>query len=640
MDAPVKILLVEDNPGDARLVSQMLSETPEARFAFEHAETLKAALAGLGKARPDIVLLDLSLPDTSGLQTFVRFHAATPGLPVIVLTGLDDQETALEAVQQGAQDYLVKGQLDHRLLARSIRYAIERQYNIDELHSRARELAERENRLATIVTTTADGIVVIDRDGVVRFVNPAAETILGRPASALQGGILGYPITSEAATEIDLLPNADPPRTAEMRVVEVQWDGRPAYLAALRDITQHKETLKELEESRKQQLHMKDLFLSHVSHELRSPLAVIHQFVSILLDGIPGDINSEQREYLGIVARNVGQLVAMIDDLLLASRCREDKVTISCRRMSIRAVIRELMEMFQTSMSQKGLNLLIDAAEDLPSVYADPIRVKEVLTNLLDNASKFTPASGTVRITACVDPGNHEFMLVAVADTGCGMKADELAKVFRPLYQAGGGMDHSRTGLGLGLFICRELVTRQGGDIWVESQPGEGTTFSFTLPVFFLEKLIAPILTDQNLGAGVLALVSVSVVPRLGRGSLENVNSAARRAISSCILVDKDVMLPPMSDSDHHGVISIVACADREGAEILARRIRDQLARVEIFKDSQVEVAVSFQLLDISKLSRGKSTEDAVRAVAGMLAEVAAENTDREGEPIWTGKEF
>jgi signal transduction histidine kinase len=638
MEAPLSILLVEDNPGDTRLIKEMLGETTTTRFLFDEVSTLNTALERLREGRTGVVLLDLSLPDSSGLATFEHLRGHAPGLPVIVVTGLDDDNIALQAVQKGAQDYLVKGQVDPGLLARSIRYAIERQHNLDELEQRSRDLADRESRLATIVTTNADGLVIVDKDGIVRFVNPAAEAILGRHASDLQGTFLGYPLTSQGVAEIDLVGKAGHARTAEMRVVDVEWNGQTGYLASLRDITQHKETLKELEETRTKQLHLKDLFLSHVSHELRSPLAVIHQFVSIILDGIAGDINSEQREYLGIMERNVSHLVALIDDLLLASRCREDKVPISCRRMSIGDVMREVTETFRTSMSDKGLDLLTNTADDLPSVYADPIRVREVLTNLLDNASKFTPPGGTITMSARVYAENPDFIRVSVTDTGRGMNSDELEKVFAPLYQVGAGMDQSRTGLGLGLFICRELVTRQGGKIWAESRPGEGATLSFTLPIFLLERLLAPIMTDQNLQRGGLALISISLVPQPGRPLPQNIETlvrTARKAIQPCILVDKDVMLPQMGDDEHRGVISIVACADGEGTQILVRRIKDQLTQVDGLKRTGVEVMVSFELLDISSLRHSESKDDTLRAIARMIEEVAAENADEEGGHIW-----
>lgn len=148
-DGPLKVLLVEDNPGDARLVREALAEVRGARFALTHVDCLAPALKQLAAGDMDVILLDLSLPDASGLETLSKTHAAAPGVPIVVLTGLDDEEVALKAVHEGAQDYLVKGHMEGRLLTRSLGYAIERQRLLTELQAlRQREKEEAEKALA------------------------------------------------------------------------------------------------------------------------------------------------------------------------------------------------------------------------------------------------------------------------------------------------------------------------------------------------------------------------------------------------------------------------------------------------------------------------------------------------------------
>jgi two-component sensor histidine kinase len=136
---PVRILLVEDNPGDARLIREALNDSG-ARFELEHVETLGAALEHLAQSRPGVILLDLSLPDAHGLETFLRAREGARGVPIIVLTGLDDEELASLTVQEGAQDYLIKGELDGRFLARSIRYAIERAHLLASEREKSEQL--------------------------------------------------------------------------------------------------------------------------------------------------------------------------------------------------------------------------------------------------------------------------------------------------------------------------------------------------------------------------------------------------------------------------------------------------------------------------------------------------------------------
>lgn len=174
--ASLKVLLVEDNPGDVRLIRELLAEERGA-FELESADRLSKGLDRLAASEVKVVLLDLGLPDSQGLETFLELHRRAPDAPTIVLTGLDDQDLALSAVREGAQDYLVKGQVDGAILARAIRYAVERK--------RAKEALEKQNRvLESILHSVSDGIVVIDNAGRPIF-NPAAESIFGYgPANA------------------------------------------------------------------------------------------------------------------------------------------------------------------------------------------------------------------------------------------------------------------------------------------------------------------------------------------------------------------------------------------------------------------------------------------------------------------------
>src|ERR1041385_8689520 len=143
----IRVLLIEDNPGDARLIQLMLREAGAGLFSAEHVDRLEQGIERLGRGDVDIVLVDLSLPDSQGLETFARLHAAAPHVPIVVLTGLDDTTVAVNAVHEGAQDFLVKGRVDGQLLARAIRYAIERKRMTEQLHRYARELREKNAQL-------------------------------------------------------------------------------------------------------------------------------------------------------------------------------------------------------------------------------------------------------------------------------------------------------------------------------------------------------------------------------------------------------------------------------------------------------------------------------------------------------------
>jgi signal transduction histidine kinase/DNA-binding response OmpR family regulator len=237
----------------------------------------------------------------------------------------------------------------------------------------------------------------------------------------------------------------------------------------------------ELDRIRREQLEMKDQFISHVSHELRSPLTALHQFTTILLDGLAGEVTSQQREYLEIILRNSLQLRDMIDDLLEVTRAQAGKLTIEPQPISLCDLFRPMIQTYEQHAASKGIAFLTSCPPDLPLVQADSNRIGQVLSNLLDNALKFS-AHGAISISGHRDD-DDEFVRIAVADAGCGISADSLPKIFDRLYQSPNTLESSRKGLGLGLYICKHLVELHGGRIWAESQEGEGTTIFFTVPV-------------------------------------------------------------------------------------------------------------------------------------------------------------
>ena len=241
-----------------------------------------------------------------------------------------------------------------------------------------------------------------------------------------------------------------------------------------------------LEQLRQDQMRFKDEFLSHVSHELRSPLTAIKQFTTILLGGLAGELNNEQREYQQIVLKNIRQLQSMIDDLLEVTRLETGKITVEPERVSVMIAVTDTFNTLKGSARAKGVTLSYDLAPNLPSVHADPTRLRQILIILLDNAIKFTPEGGSVTIKVLILQQDPRLLLLEVSDTGVGINPEITEHIFERLYQVSERTEGSRKGLGLGLYICKELVMRQGGTIWAKRRPQKGSTFSFTLPVFSL----------------------------------------------------------------------------------------------------------------------------------------------------------
>ncbi len=246
----LQVLMIEDNPDDAGLIREMLSDAACGRFDLMSVDRLSTGLAHLAKGGIELVLLDLSLPDSQGLGTLRRVRAQAPQVPIIVLTGHDDDTLITGALSEGAQDFLVKGKVDENfegLLARSLYNAVERHRMLAQLEHKTQELEASERRFRKIIESNADGIIIIDGNGLLRFLNPAAESFFDRKSEELLGEPFGFPMVAGEPTEVDIVRVDGKTAIAEMRVVEIDWEGETAHLASLHDITQIYEARKRVE---------------------------------------------------------------------------------------------------------------------------------------------------------------------------------------------------------------------------------------------------------------------------------------------------------------------------------------------------------------------------------------------------------
>ena len=255
-DKPIKVLLVEDDKDYVPLVRHMLAKVRDVKFEIEVAGCLKSGMEHITEEGIDVILLDLNLPDSQGLDTLSKMHTQVPEVPILVLSGLSAESLGVKEVQSGAQDILYKRNMNSDFLTRSICYAIERQRLRMDLRRKTRELQASETRLRTIIENNADSIIIVDRPGIVRFVNPAAETLFNRKANEFLGEMFGFPVVASETTELDIIRPGGEKAVAEMRVVESVWEGEPAYLASLRDITERMQMIAQLEKARRLERHL------------------------------------------------------------------------------------------------------------------------------------------------------------------------------------------------------------------------------------------------------------------------------------------------------------------------------------------------------------------------------------------------
>jgi signal transduction histidine kinase len=415
------------------------------------------------------------------------------------------------------------------------------------------------------------------------------------------------------------------------QMLEGEVGSRTADLVTrTKTLEQQAAVLTEQEQIRQDQMRFKDEFLSHVSHELRSPLTAIKQFTSILLGGLAGELNPEQRAYQHIVLKNIAQLQSMIDDLLEVTRLETGKLTVEPGSVSLATAVTDSFNTLKGAADAKGVTLSCDLPPDLPRAHADQTRLRQVLIILLDNAIKFTPEGGAVTVQARLLEHDPRFLLLEVSDTGCGINPEISQRIFERLYQVSERIQTSRKGLGLGLYICKELVTRQGGQIWVTPRPEKGTTFSFTLPVVSLNHWIAPLLRNDKWPAESVALVVVEtclVGAWPSQEAREEWSLEARSLLKRCFLPDLDVLLPTMASAAQSDRFFVAAFADDPSASILATRIRGQFERLIQQKQNGLTLSVTYVMLPPLLRDVGASTDAIVTRMGAQLEDAIASHT-------------
>ena len=391
---------------------------------------------------------------------------------------------------------------------------------------------------------------------------------------------------------------------------------------AMRYAVERQALLRSLEMSRKQQLEFKNQFLSHVSHELRTPLTCIHQFVTILLDGLAGEVGPEQRDHLKTILKSVNQLGAMVRDLLEASRAESGKIRVEPRCVSIADLVHAAVAMMQAAAHEKGVGLEQGVDTSLPLVHGDPDRILEVLINLIDNGIKFTPPGGAVTVQACSVPHDPDFVYISVADTGCGIVPEAKALIFERLYQDPNAVDNNRKGLGLGLFIAKELIGLHGGRIWVASEAGQGSTFSFTLPLYSLAKLLFPVITYEGCLRDAIVLFKVDLRPcsKPARGNWKDTCQRGLEILQRCVYLDKDLVLPPMTASGPEQTFLVVASTDMDRVPIMMTRIREQLEKVA---DLKATGKLTLSAEPVTLPGPANPLEKQVQEVANRVTEMA-----------------
>lgn len=592
---PVRVLLIQQDDAPAEAVKDALAGAKDSTYALDWVRTLAEGLEKLSSRDYDAVLLDLSLADSAGLDTFDKVDAAVPDVPIVLLTEAEHEPLAIEAVRRGAQDYIAQDPLNTKLLLRELRYAIERE-----------RIQAHLERLADFAERNANPIIETDGKGGLAYRNEAARAAFpdldekGTSHPVLDGlaGLKGEPGRKRKHGLAGELKLGD--RTYERRIHPSAGGGLRLFVLDVTD--------------RAHADQKKDDFFHHVTHEMRSPLSSIQSGVSLLLEGVVGELKPEQKDFLEIVHRNVGHLRCMVDDLLETTRAATGKLTIHPRRMFLQGVIGDVVKEKRIAAGEKGVVIEDRAHGDLPALLADPVRTRQVLMNLIDNSLKFTPKGGSIFVGARAHERQRGNVLVQVTDTGRGIDPEAAKRIFGRLYQVKPG---EKKGLGLGLYICRQIVTQHGGRIWLETELGKGTTFLFTLPRFSLMNILYPLLAYEDQTAPEFTLLTAELFP--SRNELQEQIAfmilREARALMRRNLREDDVVLPELSPPGKEGLVFAATTDAAENAERIAARLAELFSQIKAVKLNMLKPSVRCATVKVPRQG-GASPHSVVRAAS------------------------
>jgi len=482
------VLVVDDDV----MIRMLARETMEqSGFMVEEAENGVQALAAVESLRPDVILLDVVMPELDGFSTCARLQQIPGGArtPVLMLTGLDDLESIDRAYEVGATDFVTKP-INWAILGHRVRYMLRASRAIEDLRQ-----SEAKNR--ALLTAIPDSIVLLSEDGRYQDFRTASESTLPLgPATTLEQSVYAtlpgkvaqqFMEHSEKALQTGTVQNFEYELPVngnkgafETRIVACLED---AVLAITRDITvrkQAEEELKRAKDAAEASDRAKSSFIAGMSHELRTPLSVIIGNLELAMRGAFGEISSDQQRVFGIMTEASRTLIKLIDSVLNLSRMEANKTSLRVSTFRIEEILTRTQFCVEHLNKERRLQVVYNVAENLPPITTDALKLEEILQNLLSNAFKFTRQGKIeIRVRNLKEEKQVEF---SIGDTGIGIPEADHEKIFGSFYQLNEAHTGDYDGVGLGLSIVKGYIALMKGQITVASEPGAGSVFTITLP--------------------------------------------------------------------------------------------------------------------------------------------------------------
>ncbi len=507
-----KVLMVDDTPANIDVLHKVLE--PEGYKLF-FAKSGERALQIAEKAVPDLILLDVMMPNgIDGFETCSRLkqNPLTQSIPVIFITAKTETEDLVEAFKVGAVDYITKPFRQEEVCSR-VKNHLKTRFLGKRYEELIQNLKTNEERFRILANLSPIGIFQTDLEGFYIYTNQQWQTLFGLFDKSSYGTTWLTLVDKRDQTNIEEIwhaylksPESVEKFSATFRIYsstgELRWVQKYAkavlgednqvvgFIGTVEDITNFKQREAEIlhaKETAEARAKDKADFLAGMAHELRTPLNAIIGYSELLTDSISSGEESEDAEKITSAGR---YLLNLINNLLDLSKLEANKMSISVIEFKLSPLIKEVTQMIMPLVQGNHNQLIVEVDETIESMMADDTKIRQILYNLLSNACKFTK-QGKIRLWVHsheqfepLSGENKRFINFTIQDNGIGMNVEQLSKLFTKYSQATEEISRHYGGTGLGLVLSRQFCRLMGGDIFVESESGKGSTFTATIPQF------------------------------------------------------------------------------------------------------------------------------------------------------------